>query len=461
MKKKILAVLCLISIIILSACNKNSDVENNTKINQDSSISSQSSNPALNNTSDQRIPSYKENNSVLSTPVAVNSDIDEYEIIRDEYSEGKDIVFGYPQIKGLKDTNRQKIINEILKQGAMSYFKNTSYLEDRSYLKTLDVSYQIKWKGNNLLSVQYYGWEDYSNSPHPNNLDFTTNINMKTGKIINLKDVFYIDGLMVENIIRNSNYVAPLDPDDADLMEEVRNNMIDYLTEYSITNNRFYFTKDSLCVSIDVHHGIGDHADMATKYTDLIKSINTENEIWNDFKEIRDKAIANTTENRQSQSSDKGTLSDLHKFTQFEDQSFNVNLKNWGSVRFVSGLDFEKKLKFYLTDDTGNILYRFPEYYNNYWSNQTVSAVAFRDINKDGFKDIIIISSIDTKLTYFDIYFQKGQRYVQVPTLYDDINSSNEEYDTIDKIMEYMRTRGNNIVAQALYDSFERGEISY
>ncbi|WFD11375.1 hypothetical protein [Tepidibacter hydrothermalis] len=450
MKKKILAVLCLISIIILSACNKNSDMMNNTKINQDSSISSQASNEALNNTSDQSIPSYKENNSVSPTSAAVNSDINEYEIIREQYSEGEDIVFSYPQVKGMKDTNREKIINQILKQDVMSYFKNTSYPEDRPYLQTLKISYEIKWKGNNLLSVQYYGWEDYSNSPHPNNLDFTSNINIKTGEIINLKDVFYIDELMIDSIIRNSSYVAPLDPDDADLIEEVRNNMINYLTEYSITNNRFYFTKDSFCVSIDVHHGIGDHADMATKYTDLTKSINTGNEIWNDFKEIRDKAMANTTENRQSQSSDKGTLSELYQFTQFEDQSFNVSLKNWGSVRFVSGLDFEKKLKFYLTDDKGNILYRFPEYYNNYSNNQTVSAVAFRDINKDGFKDIIIISSIDTKLTSFDIYFQKGQRYVQVPTLYDDINSSNEEYDTIDKIMEYMRTRGNDIVAQAL-----------
>lgn len=67
-------------------------------------------------------------------------------------------------------------------------------------------------------------------------------------------------------------------------------------------------------------------------------------------------------------------------------------------------------------------------------------------------KDIIIIAARNSKFTSCDIYFQKDQKYVQIPALYDDLNLSNSEYDTVDKIMYYMKARGNAIVSQALGD---------
>lgn len=214
---------------------------------------------------------------------------DEYEILQDSYSEGEDITVNYPQIKGLGDTDRQTKINTTLKQSALSYFGSTMYMEDASDLLTLTISYVISWQGKNLLSVQYYGWDEYSFAPHPNSMYFTVNINMESGEIMSLQDLFYADEIMMGSIIKNSSYVSPLDIDDADLMDEMREYMLDYLSNYDLADNQFCFTQDSLWISIEVPHAIGGHAEFATKYSDLISSIKPENEVWDDFEDIRNK----------------------------------------------------------------------------------------------------------------------------------------------------------------------------
>lgn len=224
MRKISLVVLCMIAILILCACNKDSEVINNTitipdcptdiasKVLTSSPVASQTNN------SGQITPLEKDNKSLSPTPTAMPSDTDGYEIIRDGYNKGKEMVIGYPQIKGLKDTDKQNAINNLLKQDAMSYLDNSSEQ------MTVDISYEIEWKGKDILSVGFYGWGENSKSPHPFKGYFTTNIDMRTGKKVNLKDVLHIDQTMVDSIKENSSYAGPLDPSDPNLMEEVQCN---------------------------------------------------------------------------------------------------------------------------------------------------------------------------------------------------------------------------------------------
>ena len=87
------------------------------------------------------------------------------------------------------------------------------------------------------------------------------------------------------------------------------------------------------------------------------------------------------------------------------EQSFDVTLDDWGEVKFVSckptyNVDPREYASFFLLRDD-QIAYRFPYRYrekNNttgksdrIGSFDSVGAVAFRDINNDGKKDIIII----------------------------------------------------------------------
>lgn len=378
------------------------------------------------------------------TPLSVSvddadSDSNGYEIVKDFYRDGEDITVNYPRIEGLQDENIQGHINGILKEAAMSYF------DDDPELINLDISYEIKHRGNNLLSVRYYGWAYVTGAAHPSKLDDSRNINMKTGQEIDLNDLFFMDEIMIGNIIKNSTYVGPMDLDEGEETEIVQNDLRYYLGEYGIGGRGCYFTEDSFCISVDTSHAIGGYAEFATKYGDLARSMNLENGMWNDFKEIINKSAGDDIEIGKEQSIHKVSMKDLYNFTKFEDQSFNVDLENWGAVSFVSGWDFNHKLSFYLTDDTGTILYRLPDYRENYWVNLKVLAVSFKDVDEDGLRDIIIIAQRNNAFSSCDVYLQRDKEFVQVPALYEDMNDSDLEYDTVAKVVEYMKSRGKAI----------------
>lgn len=87
-------------------------------------------------------------------------------------------------------------------------------------------------------------------------------------------------------------------------------------------------------------------------------------------------------------------INGIKGFTLIENQSFMVNLNSWGNVRFVSGkltAGNHVPVVFYLTNKNGDILYSFDDTPFPY--RVDVKAVSFKDVNKDGLKDIIVIVS--------------------------------------------------------------------
>lgn len=86
-------------------------------------------------------------------------------------------------------------------------------------------------------------------------------------------------------------------------------------------------------------------------------------------------------------------LKDVDGFTSFKDQSFTVDLNSWGNVRFVSGkIKGVKRIVtvLYLTNKDGDILYDFG---SPFPYDVDVKAVSFKDVNKDGLKDVIVLLS--------------------------------------------------------------------
>jgi hypothetical protein len=126
----------------------------------------------------------------------------------------------------------------------------------------------------------------------------------------------------------------------------------------------------------------------------------------------------------------------------FEDQSFDVELDNFGYVRFVSGVDGYKELWLYLVNSNKEIIYVFPGFYENKLSDlQEVEAVSFKDINKDGLKDITIIahclSANGGELTMANVYFQKDKGFINSYELDEKINDTNNN-NSINKIAKYV-----------------------
>lgn len=130
-----------------------------------------------------------------------------------------------------------------------------------------------------------------------------------------------------------------------------------------------------------------------------------------------------------------------------DNQCFPVKLENYGNVKFISGLKREDAnviAKFYLVDNKGIVLYKFPDYYGN--SNGMfigIRAISFTDVNHDGLKDIIIITNFKTNTSsssiIASIYFQKGKTFVNNKSFDDKMNSSNNNKD-VATVIKYAKT---------------------
>ncbi|MEQ8154783.1 MAG: hypothetical protein ABRQ25_07875 [Clostridiaceae bacterium] len=132
-------------------------------------------------------------------------------------------------------------------------------------------------------------------------------------------------------------------------------------------------------------------------------------------------------------------------FSIIENQCFSVSIENFGSVKFISGSkreDVNTKAVFYLIDNKNTVLYKFPEFYGNSAGMfKTIEAVSFKDVNSDGLKDIIIITSVnkggDTEDTIVSsIYFQKGMSFINNISFDDKLNKSSSN-SSISSILKY------------------------
>ncbi|BCJ95418.1 hypothetical protein acsn021_29870 [Anaerocolumna cellulosilytica] len=146
-----------------------------------------------------------------------------------------------------------------------------------------------------------------------------------------------------------------------------------------------------------------------------------------------------------------------------QDQSFKVELGDWGNVRFVSyepdnSIGFED-VSFFLTKED-MVIYSFPYYCeNNSTENyvglfDSVAAVDFCDVNNDNIKDVIVIINYVTgagpqgmtprpRARIFLADNQKfNQEFTLATDLIDDITNNMEEKElTIAAICEYLKNK--------------------
>ena len=210
------------------------------------------------------------------------SDAAAYEITGDTYAEG-DIVIQYPQITGLSDTARQEQINILIKDDA------TAIVEEGG---TVDVGYTVTWTGPHLLSIQYSGLRSFEGSAYPNNLFYTTNVDIDSAAKIRLDDVITIDDGFIETF--QDGAFVPWDSGYGEAEDIIRETVDGYdLTQaltagdngYGTDNPDYcfsYFTDEALGISIGVPHAIGDHAEFEIGYQDL-QGLTKQHAIWDDF----------------------------------------------------------------------------------------------------------------------------------------------------------------------------------
>ncbi|WP_127588947.1 hypothetical protein [Paenibacillus koleovorans] len=135
-----------------------------------------------------------------------------------------------------------------------------------------------------------------------------------------------------------------------------------------------------------------------------------------------------------------------------EHQSFTVTLDPWGKVKFISGKRETPKAEavFFLADESGGLKYEFPSFTGNTgWWLYDIRAVAFRDVNQDGWKDVIVIADYMTGVgptgaqpfPIAGIYYQLGNRFVTNPDLDVKLNRTREN-ETIEKVLGFLAREG-------------------
>lgn len=142
-----------------------------------------------------------------------------------------------------------------------------------------------------------------------------------------------------------------------------------------------------------------------------------------------------------------------------QDQSFNVELGDWGNVKFISyepdnSIDFED-VSFFLTKED-KVIYSFPYYCEENSTEDyvglfdSVAAVDFYDVNNDNIKDVIVIINYVTGAgpqgmiprPRARIFLADNKKFTLATDLIDDITNNIEEKDlTIDSICEYLKNK--------------------
>lgn len=215
--------------------------------------------------------------------------------IRENIYENGSVKVRYPYVAGLNDENIEKKINDLIRNDAMKYSAEYS-----SKGSVLDVSFQIAFAGDTLLSIKYIEYSSFAQAAHPNHAFYSTNIYIPMASKIKLADMIKISGYFAEAFKKNCKYVAPHN----DVSPELESALSTYInsthgtllqkadTEDGINECFSYFTKDSLGVSIGVPFVIGGYALYEIKYVDITSYIYHKNEMWKNFPDILSKIFS-------------------------------------------------------------------------------------------------------------------------------------------------------------------------
>lgn len=390
--------------------------------------------------------------SEYSTALNTHSELQSYELIQEEYSKNG-IVIKYPQITKLKNIAKQKSLNKILKADALEGLHD--YADSNAGVH-VEIDYEIKGQSERFLSVQYTGIHYVKDAAYPTHMFYTTNLDMKQVSRIRLRDLIKVEKPFIELI--KSGKITAVQPEQQGLISDfTKDDLIQLLANADVTKGSpaeaemesfSYLTSDSLGISIPVAHAVGDHAEYEIRLAQIPDNIKQNKELWTELSSVVDQPATVVNEERL----------DTNQYEVEESQSFQTTLEGFGKVRFVSTQakkDEIPKNYFFLLDDRERVIYSFPDLYGNEWwyADEGVEAVAFKDVNKDGLKDVIIIAYYETgsgpdgakPFPIADIYFQKKNKtFTTIPALDETLNDQGHNR-TIKDVVQYVSKQRINV----------------
>ena len=199
-----------------------------------------------------------------------------------------DITIKYPQISGLDDEKKQRLINELVKESAMEpyyYFQERDLTSDpceAPFNKTSwPVEYKIVYASEDIFSIVFKGYAMTRGSAHGTNLVYAVNIDLKTGERITIDELFdnsFEEKLNMEtfdmNILGEKISKEDMSDDANEMLEET---IFNYKGNFINSHDNFYFGWDKFLIILPV---MNDHHSFEASYDDLRDVMNMENPIW-------------------------------------------------------------------------------------------------------------------------------------------------------------------------------------
>lgn len=107
----------------------------------------------------------------------------EVQIIREQVGDAKLFL---PQVAGLTDTERQTTLNANLREAVLAF-------NNPSPDSTLQGDFTVSFYNGELLGIHFRGYSYTRGTAHPNKIDRGIHLDMATGQIYDLKELFRLD----------------------------------------------------------------------------------------------------------------------------------------------------------------------------------------------------------------------------------------------------------------------------
>lgn len=186
----------------------------------------------------------------------------------------------YPQLTDMKDKKLEQQMNNLIKEEATLFL--TQYQDSDA---PLTLEYEVLLPESDTISILYKG--NYNGGMYPTNLFFTTTIDWKKGEKIRFSEVFVVDEAFIGTLKKASylDWEQPTQPN-----KEKQDALFEYLDTYTTQDliefiskadqptpeaNPYgvysYYTNNTVVLSIQVPHALGDHAEFEINLEDLVK----------------------------------------------------------------------------------------------------------------------------------------------------------------------------------------------
>ncbi|MEH7383574.1 hypothetical protein V7138_24155 [Bacillus sp. JJ1533] len=207
------------------------------------------------------------------------SNVEPFEINSAMY-ENRELTIHYPQLVNMQNKDLEQRINTFIKDDAVLFLNQ--YQDGGSPLK---MDYEVILPESDTFTIQYTG--NYNGGMYPTHLLFKTNIDWKKGEKIKLSDLFVIDEQFIETL-KNGKYMDWENPPEPN--KEKQAAVIEYLNTFTNQNlieafqkadhpnpeeNQYgifsHYLNNTVVISIQVPHALGDHAEFELNIADLVK----------------------------------------------------------------------------------------------------------------------------------------------------------------------------------------------